>query len=82
LDFLSYGQRLVLHIQEAQALITEPLTQHAIFLLQVVDDIKLLTVHPTGEDYDQVLQWYKALEISGAALPATPRLAASIEIKC
>ena len=61
-------QTSALGIGEAQALLAEHLPQYAILFLQVLNDIKLLTVYPTSKDNEQVLQEWKPFEHSGAAL--------------
>jgi len=47
---------------------TELLSQHAIFFLEIVNDVELLAVDPSGEDDKQVLKWWKDVEHGGGRL--------------
>jgi len=59
----SIGER-----DDIRASVTEPLAENAIFLLEIVNHVELLTVHPTSEDNEQELQWRKDIEHGGARL--------------
>ena len=51
------SQAPALVVSQGQPLVAELLAQHAVFLMQVVDDILLLMAHPNGKGNQQQSQW-------------------------
>jgi hypothetical protein len=45
-----------LSIGEQQALFAQLLAEHPVLLLQVLDDVLLIAIHPSGEDQHQKLK--------------------------
>ncbi len=55
---LAFGSEAVaLIVGESEALLTEPLLQHSVFLNQVVNHLGLMSIGPPSEGGEEELEW-------------------------
>jgi hypothetical protein len=69
----SYRQSSPLRVGEPQTLRTELFPQDAVLVLQILDDVTLLSVHLPGERNEQELQWLRRQRDMVSRLPEVGR---------